>query len=68
MQGIRYLTWGLVLGGVLVGQTYVPDHLLVKLPPGVSRAELAATLDAKQFEIEKLLVRRFKDLFSPDHR
>ncbi len=60
MLGIRYLTWGLVLGGVLVGQTYVPDHLLVKLPPGVSRAELAATLDAKQFEIEKLLVRRLK--------
>ncbi len=60
MLSIRHLPWGLLLLGVLFGQTYVPDHLLVKLQPGVSRGELAASLDAKRFEIEKLLVRRLQ--------
>ena len=48
---------GLILHS-LSGQEYVPDRIIVKLAPDISRNDFSSILDTNYYVVEKLLVRR----------
>ena len=48
---------GLILHS-LSGQEYVPDRIIVKLAPDISRNDFSSILDTNNYVIEKVLVRR----------
>jgi len=58
MIWFRYLLLiGLILDSVS-GQEYVPDRIIVKLAPDISRNDFSSILDTNYYVVEKLLVRR----------
>jgi hypothetical protein len=58
MIWFRYLLLiGLILNS-LSGQEYVPDRIIVKLAPDISRNDFSSILDTNFYVVEKVLVRR----------
>jgi hypothetical protein len=58
MIWFRYLLLiGLILDSVS-GQEYVPNRIIVKLAPDISRNDFSSILDTNYYVVEKLLVRR----------
>ena len=58
----RYLLIiGLILNSVS-GQEYVPDRIIVKLAPDISRNDFRSILDTNNYVVEKVLVRRLNIL------
>ena len=58
MIWFRYLLLiGLILNS-LSGQEYVPDRIIVKLAPDISRNDFSSILDTNNYVVEKVLVRR----------
>ena len=58
----RYLLIiGLILNSIS-GQEYVPDRIIVKLAPDISRNDFSSILDTNNYVVEKVLVRRLNIL------
>ena len=58
----RYLLIiGLILNSIS-GQEYVPDRIIVKLAPDISRSDFSSILDTNNYVVEKVLVRRLNIL------
>jgi hypothetical protein len=60
-----YFRYLLIIGLIhnsVSGQEYVPDRIIVKLAPDISRNDFSGILDSNNYVVEKVLVRRLNIL------